>query len=106
MKPSLCHDPASTADISASTVILCSAIILVAWFSTSWIGPESGREAFLIGMLWVALTVAFELGHYVFGNSWEKLIADYNLFRGRIWVWVLIVILFAPLWAFWQKHAA
>jgi hypothetical protein len=50
----------------------------------------------------------FELlaGHYVFGNSWEKLLADYNLFRGRIWVLVLIVILFAPLWAFWQKHAA
>jgi hypothetical protein len=50
----------------------------------------------------------FELlaGHYVFGNSWEKLLADYNLFRGRIWALVLIIILFAPLWAFWQKHAA
>lgn len=80
--------------------------ILVAWFSTSWIGPKNGREAFAIGMLWVALTVAFEFlaGHYVFGNSCERLIADYNVLRGRVWVLVLLATCLRPLWAFLQKQ--
>jgi len=40
----------------------------------------------------VTLTVAFEFlaGHYVFGTPWHQLVADYNIFRGRIWVLVLI----------------
>lgn len=89
-----------------STAILCAAITLVAWFSISWIGPKNGREALVVGILWVALTVAFEFiaGHYVFGNSWERLFADYNVFRGRIWILVLVANLFAPLWAFLQKQ--
>ena len=89
-----------------STAILCAAIILVAWFSISWIGPKSRPEALVVGIVWVALTVAFEFlaGHYAFGSSWEILIADYNVFRGRIWMLVLLVNLFAPLWAFLQKQ--
>ena len=60
-----------------STAILCAAIILLAWFSIAWIGPKNGREALVVGMAWVTLTVAFEFvaGHYVFGNSWEGLLA-------------------------------
>lgn len=51
-----------------------------------------------IGALWVAMTVAFELlaGHYLFGNTWERLLADYNVLRGRIWVLVLITTFLAP----------
>jgi hypothetical protein len=35
-----------------STAILCAAIIIVAWFSISWIGPKNGREALVIGIVW------------------------------------------------------
>jgi hypothetical protein len=89
-----------------STAILCAAIIIVAWFSISWIGPKNGREALVVGIVWVALTIAFEFlaGHYAFGNSWERLIADYNVFRGRIWILVLLANLVAPLCAFLQKQ--
>ena len=60
----------------------------------------------MLGTVWVALTVAFEFlaGHYVFGNSWERLIVDYNVFRGRIWILVLLMNLFAPLGTFLQKQ--
>lgn len=60
----------------------------------------------MVGTVWVALTVAFEFlaGHYVFGNSWERLLADYNMVRGRLWILVLLANLFAPLWAFLQKQ--
>ena len=45
------------------------------------------------------LTLAFEFlaGHYLFGNSWERLLADYDVARGRIWPLVLIVTFVTPL---------
>ena len=44
---------------------------------------------------------AFELlaGHYLFGNSWGRLLEDYNLLRGRIWVLVLVTTAVAPVLA-------
>ncbi|MEM2787728.1 MAG: hypothetical protein QXJ58_05615 [Archaeoglobaceae archaeon] len=55
-------------------------------------------EAFLMGTTWLVATIVFEFiaGHYVFGNPWEKLFADYNLLEGRIWALVLLNIFIAP----------
>ena len=60
--------------------------------------PDSGRQALLIGLLWMALTVAFEFlfFHYVGGRSWSELLANYNLFEGRVWVAVLAWVAIAP----------
>jgi hypothetical protein len=46
----------------------------------------------------VALTLAFEFlaGHYLFGNPWSRLLEDYDVFRGRIWILVLITTAVAP----------
>ena len=51
-----------------------------------------------MGAIWFCLTITFEFaaGHYVFGNPWEKLLADYNILEGRIWSLVLLTILLAP----------
>jgi hypothetical protein len=49
-----------------------------------------------IGATWGVLTIAFEFGfgHYVAGESWEDLLADYNLTRGRLWglipLWMIV----------------
>ena len=55
-------------------------------------------EAIFMGILWLIATIAFEFiaGHYVFGNSWDKLFTDYNLLQGRIWGLVLSVVFIAP----------
>ena len=84
-----------------STLTLCVLIFIVAWGSILWIGPGDGRDASLIGLVWVVLTVAFEflVGHFVFGNPWQKLILDYNIARGRVWVLVLVTSYLAPRWA-------
>jgi hypothetical protein len=78
----------------------CLVFDLVAW-------TEERTRGFGDRNSMVALTVAFEFfaGHYAFGNSWERLIADYNVFRGRIWILVLLANFFAPLWAFLQKQS-
>ena len=50
------------------------------------------------GSVWLLLTVAFEFlaGHFLFGSSWEKLFADYDFMKGRIWILVLIATWMAP----------
>ena len=84
-----------------STIVLCAFIAWLALASIRWVAPAGLREAFLVGMLWVVLTLAFEFigGHYLFGNPWPKLLADYDIMHGRLWLLVLVTNLLAPLWA-------
>lgn len=84
-----------------STVSLSALIFLVAWVSNPWIDPATAGQAATVGIFWVLLTMTFEFaaGHFIFGHSWEKLFADYNLLRGRVWVFVLLATLLAPIWA-------
>jgi hypothetical protein len=81
-----------------SPLILMLVVVLLTWFTIRWIHPASTRDAWLIGGLWVVLTLAFEFlaGHYVFGNPWRELLEEYNLARGRIWPLVLVTIAAAP----------
>ncbi len=85
-----------------STLIFCVVILAVAVVSLGWIGPASRRDALAVGIVWVLLAVAFEFlaGHFLFGNSWETLLADYDILRGRVWALVPFTTLLAPLWAY------
>jgi hypothetical protein len=60
--------------------------------------PDTSEQAITIGLIWLGLTVAFEFlfGHYVAGQPWSKLLYDYNIFAGRVWVVVLIWVTVAP----------
>lgn len=86
----------------ASTLLLSAVVIVLAIITIRWIGPRSAGDALVIGLLWVALVLAFEFlaGHYVFGHSWDALLADYDVFRGRIWPLVLLATFLAPLLAY------
>lgn len=59
---------------------------------------ESGRQALVVGLIWLAMTVCFEFlfGHYAAGHSWSRLIQDYNIFAGCLWALLLIWVAFAP----------
>jgi hypothetical protein len=84
---------------AVSTIALCGLIALVTWLTIGWIHPATTRGALAIGLLWVALTLAFEFlaGHYLFHKPWSTLLADYDVRRGRIWVAVLVATFLAPL---------
>ena len=90
---------------AVSTVVLSLLILALGWTSVPWIGPQTLQDAWTIGVIWVALTLAFEFlgGHFLFGKPWQELLADYNLFAGRIWVMVLIVTLMTPIIAFTKQ---
>jgi hypothetical protein len=81
-----------------SSITLCVLIVALAWITNPWVAPGTTRAAFGVGLLWLSLTVAFEFlaGHYAFGHSWGKLLADYDLTRGRVWILVLVTTFLAP----------
>lgn len=85
-----------------STLLLCAVIFALAYFSIGYIRPRTAGDAWLVGLLWVGLTVAFEFGagHYLFGTPWSRLLDDYNLAAGRVWVLVLLADLLAPVVAY------
>ncbi len=60
--------------------------------------PASSWQAITIGLMWLGMTVAFELlfGHYVAKRPWSSLLHDYNLFAGRVWLVVLVWVTIAP----------
>ena len=59
----------------------------------------SRSKLFLIGLGWVFLTILFEFGfgHYVEKMPWSRLLADYNIFNGRVWSLMLLAELLTPL---------
>jgi apolipoprotein N-acyltransferase len=76
-----------------------SAIILViAYFTIRWIGAERPNQLLLVGLIWLLLTVAFELlfGRFVLGMPWERVAADYNVLQGGLMPVGLMVLFFSP----------
>jgi hypothetical protein len=63
-----------------------------------WRPLASTCEALEVGVAWLALTVAFEFGfgRTVAHTSWDDLLADYSLRKGRLWPLVLAWIALGP----------
>lgn len=82
--------------LSVLTGITLFAIFI--WIITGYWVIESSSQALMIGFMWLLMTVLFEFvfGHYVMKNSWEKLLADYKIQDGRLWILVLIWVTIAP----------
>ena len=74
-------------------------IFVVSWFyARATRSDRPFRAAWLAGVTWLLATIAFEFvaGHYLFGNSWERLFADYRIWEGRVWLLFLTALLVAP----------
>lgn len=81
------------------TLLFITVMLAIMWVLVDKISGSIRRlDLWLIGVMWTGMTVCFEFGffHFVAGVPWEKLLADYNLFAGRLWVLVLLTTLFGP----------
>jgi hypothetical protein len=81
-----------------STLISMVVIGAFVWLVVRKWPPSSHREAFAIGVLWLVLTVVFEffMGLVLAKRSLAEVLADYDVFSGRVWVFFLIWLTFAP----------
>jgi hypothetical protein len=68
------------------------------WLLIRWIGTTTRRALLGTGSLWLALTVAFEIGFgRLAGRSWETIGSDYDLRHGGLLLLGLVVLVLSPL---------
>lgn len=74
-------------------------ILIIALASIRWIGATRTTDLLAVGVLWLVLTLAFEIlfGRFVVGASWERLAADYNILEGGLLPFGMLVLMLSPL---------
>lgn len=80
-------------------------ILAIVIASIRWIGATRMTQLYEIGLLWLGLTVGFEimLGRFVMGLSWERIASDYDLLHGGLMPIGLLVLTVSPLIATWIR---
>jgi hypothetical protein len=60
--------------------------------------PVSTQQALQVGLLWLALTIAFEffMGLVLARRPLNQVLRDYDVTSGRVWVFLLLWITVAP----------
>jgi hypothetical protein len=86
----------SAHQLSTVTGILATGVAV--WMMHKRWPLQSPAQAWTIGILWLLFTIVFEFGfgHFVAGHSWAHLLAEYDLFQGRVWSLFLIWIAIMP----------
>lgn len=76
------------------------------WVITSIWDIYSFSQSIQIGLTWLGMTIIFEFlfGHFVMKHSWNKLLHDYNILKGRLWIIVLFWLTIAPAIFFFIRH--
>jgi len=80
------------------TIIACVGIYAAIQLFVASSGLKDTWPLMRIGAFWTALTICFEFafGLLVMKKSLEELFADYNFFKGRVWLLVLITTFYGP----------
>ena len=80
-------------------------IFAVAYFFIRWITARTTLQLLGVGLLWVVLTVLFEigLGRLVLGLPWERITEDYDVTRGGFMGVGLLFMAAAPWLAAWLR---
>ncbi|MFW6041105.1 MAG: hypothetical protein ACOC85_04645 [Thermoplasmatota archaeon] len=82
-----------------SSITLSLIIFIVTLLFLKYVNIDyENKDLYYIGVMWLLLTISFEFlfGHFIMGHSWSKLFADYNIFKGRVWILVLISTFISP----------
>jgi hypothetical protein len=73
-------------------------VLLFCWLFVRTTPQASPRNLLWIGVGWLCGTLAFEFlfGHFVSGLSWNALLADYDILRGRLWALIVASVCLGP----------
>ena len=76
-------------------------IFIVAFLFVRWIAAKTTSQRLAVGLLWVVLTVVFEigLGRFVLDLPWDRIIEDYDVTRGGFMGLGLLFMAISPILA-------
>ena len=90
------------------TGVLVGSLLIfgVTYLFIRWIAARTKPQLLGVGVLWVALTVLFEigLGRLVLGLPWERISEDYDVTRGGFMGLGLLFMAAAPWLAAWLRR--
>lgn len=92
----------SLGDVRAEQISFVTGSILVLAIATlfiRWLQAARVSQLLSVGMLWMVLTLAFEiaLGRVIFGYSWEQIAANFKAIDGGLMPFELVLLTLAPL---------
>ncbi len=61
-----------------------------------WLRADNTKSLLLVGVVWLALTLGFELGIGLLFRSWDDLLSDYDIVHGGLLPFGLVVLALAP----------
>lgn len=81
-------------------------IILVAYLVAGWLRLRMRPAMVMVGVTWAFLTIAFEIafGRQVMGLSWARIWSDYDIAKGGLMPFGLLVMILAPLMGSWLRR--
>ena len=92
--------PARQFGVAIGSVI----ILAIALVFARWLGARSAPERLAVGLLWVVLTIGFEIAlGTMLGLTRERMLADYDPAQGGFMVLGLLFMLLAPTLAAWLR---
>ncbi len=93
----LTHPDMEFAIRQVSVVIGAAIVFGLTWVCFRWLRIRTTRHALAAGALWVAMTVAFEIGlGRAMGYGWDRLLSDYDLGRGGLMPLGLLAMALTP----------
>ena len=94
--------------LPASGIILSVCILLITWLLLPrLVKVRTSGSAWLIGICWLVLTVAFEFASGLAGgNTVAELLSAYNPLTGNLWLLVLATTLLSPVLTGGRFHAS
>ena len=81
-----------------SGLLLVACILAVSILLAPWLGDLTVTHCLYLGVFWLLLTLAFEIGFGLLRHkTWSMILEAYTFKNGNIWPLVLGVTLIAPL---------
>lgn len=75
-------------------------ILMVALWFSRWLDARTAKQQLGVGLIWVVLTVAFEIGlGLATGATTSRIAEDYDILNGGLMPFGLAFMLFTPLLA-------
>ncbi len=90
---------------SVTLIVIFGAYV---WLLSSLWPLQTSQQAVVVGLIWLVLTILFELGmgRFLMHQSWHQMLQAYNIFAGNLWPLVLLAVAALPSLLFWFHKTA
>ena len=81
-------------------------IALIYWFALPWVNPSNYHDCLLIGFIWLITMMSLDIyfARRVFKLNWNKVLDDFNPFKGNLLSVGMIFLLFSPSIVYWFQQ--